>query len=79
MRGTWRPWTWPLAILGTNSILLYTLSWDYRWWFLLHFKGVFGTGLFVEPYAPFIESVLFVAMLWVIAFVLHRLRIFVRV
>jgi heparan-alpha-glucosaminide N-acetyltransferase len=72
-------WARPLAVLGGNAILLYALSYYYRWWFLGHFKRIVGTGLFVEPYAPLVESMVFLAMLWGIAYVLHELDISIKI
>jgi predicted acyltransferase len=67
-----------LAILGTNAILLYVLASNYRWRFLSLPERLFGVSLLEGPYAPLRESVLLALMLWVVAFVLYRSRIFVR-
>jgi predicted acyltransferase len=67
-----------LAILGTNAILLYVLASNYRWRFLSLPERLFGVSLLEGPYAPVRESVLLALMLWAVAFVLYRWRIFVR-
>jgi len=73
-----RAWAVPLKVLGTNSILLYVFSESYRWWFLSLPKRVLGIDVGAGPYGPLQESVVFAIMLALIALVLYRLRIFVR-
>jgi heparan-alpha-glucosaminide N-acetyltransferase len=73
-----RTWTMPFAILGMNAILLYTFAASYRWWFLALPTKLFGIDLATGPYGPMQASVGFLAMLWAVAFVLYRFRIFVR-
>jgi predicted acyltransferase len=70
---------WPLVVAGSNSILLYVLASNYKWWFLNRWKNVFGAQVFTGSYEPLLESVAFLISLWVLAAVLHRLRIFVKI
>lgn len=73
-----KSWAFPLVVFGTNSILLYVLASNYRWWFLSIPGKLSGVDLFTGPAAPVWESAVFALMLWVIAFVLYRLKIFVK-
>jgi predicted acyltransferase len=73
-----RAWTAPLSIFGTNAILLYVLSSNYRWWFLALPKKLLGLDIGVGAHGPLLESLVFAAMLGALAFALHRLKIFVR-
>ncbi len=73
----WRAWAFPFVVLGTNSILLYTLAY-YKWRFLSIPEKLTGIDMFTGIHAPVLESVVLVAMLWAIAYVLHRKRIFVK-
>ena len=71
-------WLFPLIVLGTNSILLYTLASDYRWWFLLRLQHVLGLDIGAGPAGPVAASAAFILMLWSVAYVLYRSRIMVR-
>jgi predicted acyltransferase len=73
-----RIWAAPLAVLGTNSILLYTVSSEYRWWPLVHLNTLAGGRLFQGPVGPFYESLTFLAFVWLAAYALYRARIFVK-
>jgi predicted acyltransferase len=73
----WRAWAFPFVVLGTNSILLYTLAY-YKWRFLSIPEKLSGIDMFAGIHAPVLESVVLVAMLWTIAYVLHRKGIFVK-
>jgi predicted acyltransferase len=73
----WRAWAFPFVVLGTNSILLYTLAY-YKWRFVSIPGKLSGVDMFAGIYAPVLESVVLVAMLWTISYVLHRARIFVK-
>jgi heparan-alpha-glucosaminide N-acetyltransferase len=72
-------WALPFVVVGTNSILLYVLASNYRWWFLNRWQDVLGSGAFSGPRAPLFESLLMVFSLWALAAVLYRLRIFIRI
>jgi predicted acyltransferase len=74
----WRAWGLPFAVLGTNSILLYTLAY-YKWRFLSIAQKVLGIDLTAGTYTPVLESVVLLLILWTIAYVLYRGRIFVRI
>jgi heparan-alpha-glucosaminide N-acetyltransferase len=71
-------WAFPFVVLGANSLLLYVLSWDYRWWFLVHFAELWPGQPFSGPYQPLTESIVFLGLLWGLALVLYRMKIFIR-
>jgi predicted acyltransferase len=74
----WRGWAFPFVVLGTNSILLYTLA-CYKWRFLSIPEKLFRIDMYTGIYAPVLNSVVLLAMLWTIAYVLFRARIFVKI
>jgi heparan-alpha-glucosaminide N-acetyltransferase len=74
-----RSWVFPFVVIGTNSILLYTLASYYRWRFLVTPAKLLGINIPVGPYSPVLESVAFCAILWFIAFALYQFKIFVRI
>jgi heparan-alpha-glucosaminide N-acetyltransferase len=71
-------WGRPLTILGTNSILLYTVAAGDRWWPLVHLNGLLGGHLFDGELGPLYESLVFLAVLWIVAFLLYRMKIFIK-
>jgi heparan-alpha-glucosaminide N-acetyltransferase len=73
----WRAWIYPFAILGANSILLYTLAY-YRWRFLSIPTRLARPDMFAGSHGPLLESLVLLAMLWAVAYLLYRARIFVR-
>jgi heparan-alpha-glucosaminide N-acetyltransferase len=75
----WRSWAFAFAVIGTNSILLYTLASYHRWRFLQIPPKLLGTKLFAGSNAPVWESLAFGMMMWLVAFVLYRLKIFVKI
>jgi hypothetical protein len=64
-------------LLGTNSILLYTLA-HYKWRFLSIPRKLSGIDMFTGAHAPVLESLVLLVMLWAIAYFLYRARIFVK-
>jgi predicted acyltransferase len=78
----WRRWTWPLVVVGMNSIVIYCLSELLSPWFAATLKTHFGQkvfNVFGESYAPITESVLVLLVLWLICAWMYRQRIFVRI
>jgi predicted acyltransferase len=71
--------TVPLAILGTNSILLYTLTMNYRWRILSIPERLFGLTVNAGPLGPLWESATVLLFLWALALLLYRLKIAVRI
>lgn len=85
-------WTFPLAVVGMNSIAIYCLYQLTRDWFLKMLGNLLRTvdamagttmsaTLFGEqqPFAAIYQSIAVVAMLWLVCFWLYRRRIFIRV
>ncbi len=86
-----RRWTFPLAIVGMNSIAMYCLAQLTKGWFTrmlritMNFVDqmtgansanfLFGDGTFVRIY----QSIAVVVMLWLVCFWLYRRRLFIRI
>jgi predicted acyltransferase len=64
--------------LGSNPILLYVLAMNYRAWVLEYWRRI-APILSAVSWAPVVESLVFAGTLWVVAWVLHRGRIYVRI
>jgi hypothetical protein len=65
--------------MGTDSILLYTLSAYYRWIFIESPEKLPRMNILTGPYAPVLESAAFAVALWLIAYVLYPSKVFVKI
>ena len=70
---------WLLVAAGSNSILLYVLASNYKWWVLNRWHDVLGAHVFSGAWQPVLESIAFMFSAWALAMVLHRFRIFIRI
>ena len=69
----------PLAVLGGNAVLLYVISIHDRWRLTLFWQRCIGPNLSTSSVRPVLESVLVLLFLWMLAYVLDRGRIHVRI
>jgi predicted acyltransferase len=78
----WRKWAFPLVVAGLNPITLYCL-WQLTGGFIReNFKRHFSPDIFEllgSAYAPVLERLSILLILWLILFVMFRKRIFVRI
>lgn len=85
----YRRWSFPLVVVGMNSIAAYCISVTLRAWvrnmFKIHlgqgiFEGeYFGWRLFDPAFAPIAERVTFLFVLWGICWWMYRRRIFLKI
>jgi heparan-alpha-glucosaminide N-acetyltransferase len=79
-----RRWSWPLAVVGMNSIVVYVISWLTMDFLRESLKTHFGAGLFtlygqIDPaFEGVVTQSLTLFATWLICVWLHRQRIFVR-
>ena len=73
-----RGWALPFVVAGRNPILLYVLALKYRWWILEAWKRALGPETFLGYWEPILEASACGLTLWIVALILYRLRIFVR-
>ena len=73
-----RKWTTVFLVAGSNSLLLYVLAIGYRWPVIQSWRKVFGASIFDGYWQPVAESLAVAVTLWTLAFVLYRLRVFIR-
>ena len=70
----------PLIILGTNSMLLYVIAFTEHWRLATLWQRIFGSEWVASlSWWPVAQSCLVLLTLWALAYVLFRLRVFVRV
>ncbi len=77
-----RKWTFPLVVVGMNSITMYVLAELCKDWVYGTLRTHFGTGpfdLLGEVYRPFLIQVWILLSLWLFLYWLYRQRIFVRI
>ncbi len=83
-----RRWTFPLVIVGMNSIVMYVMGQLLHGWFHQRLKIHFGQELFERTaerlhlgteYVPIIEHALVLLAMWLVCLWLYRQRIFVRI
>jgi predicted acyltransferase len=83
-----RKWTFPLVIVGMNSITMYCMAELTDDWFRrslkVHFGRitVFGRDMFTildKPYEPFVSHLWVLLAMWLVCYWLYRQRIFIRI
>jgi predicted acyltransferase len=85
----YRRWSFPLSVVGMNSIAAYCMSQLLKPWvrntLRIHvgqgiFDGTyFGVRVFDSVFAPIAESVLFLIFLWLVCWWMYRRRIFLKI
>jgi predicted acyltransferase len=77
-----RAWTFPLVVVGMNSIVMYCMAGLIKPWMAATLKTHLGSHIFEfvsEPYRPFIASLWVLLFMWLVCYWLYRQRIFVRI
>jgi predicted acyltransferase len=84
----WRRWTFPLVVVGVNSIAIYCMSmmlkpWTARTWQTHLGQDIFrGWGLLpagFELFAPTVQAVLVGLVFWLVCWWMYRNKVFVRI
>jgi predicted acyltransferase len=74
-----RRWTFPLVVVGMNSITIYCMSMTGGWWFLKYWKLFLGEGMFDGTDGLIWSAFAVVFSLWLVCVILHRIRLFIRI
>ena len=81
----WRGWTFPLVVVGTNSILIYCMSISLKAWTAEQLQTHLGDEVFTfyqridSAWSPTIQAVMVGMAFWMICFYLYRNKIFLRI
>jgi predicted acyltransferase len=75
----WKWWSWPLVVVGMNSIAMYCMSQLLKGWIGSRLQTHFGRQAFIGDYAPVVMSVSILAVLWLFCLWLYRRKIFLRI
>jgi predicted acyltransferase len=77
-----RWWTFPLVVVGMNSITMYCMAELIPGWVHRTLKTHFGQRIFEfvdKPYQPFIVSLWVLLFMWLVCYWLYRQKIFIRI
>jgi predicted acyltransferase len=75
----WRRWTFPLVVVGTNSLAMYLMSMLWKGWIATRFEVYLGSDVFSGLYGATLQSLCVFAVLWLICLYLYRNKLFFRI
>jgi heparan-alpha-glucosaminide N-acetyltransferase len=75
----WKRWTFPLVVVGMNSIAMYMMFMLIRGWFGQTLKTHLGASIFGPPYGPLLECAAVLFCLWLVCLWMYRRKIFLRI
>jgi heparan-alpha-glucosaminide N-acetyltransferase len=78
----WRRWSFPLAVVGMNSIAIYCMSQLLKPWTSRTLRTHFGQSLFDvfgEANQPIVQSTLVGLVFWLICYWMYRQKVFIRI
>ncbi len=80
--GKWRRWAFPFVVIGSNSILIYVMSWTVetpiREMLLRHF-GSAPFAIFGEEFVPQLSGAATLAIMFYVLLWLYRRRVFIKI
>ena len=74
-----KAWTFPLVVVGMNSIAIYVAYQLTGGWIRSIGKTWLGSGLFEGTYGALASSLLVLAVLWTFCYWLYRRKVFIRI
>lgn len=77
--GGWKKWSFPLVVVGMNSIAIYLMSQLWSGWIKTFLRTHIGTDFFGGPFGPMREQVAVLLILWFICWWLYRQRAFLKI
>ena len=78
----WRRWSFPLLVIGANSIAVYVMSWTMEDWVKeawVRHLGAAPFAIFGPPFEPVLKGLAVLVVFWSILFWMYRRRFFVRI
>ena len=81
LRG-WRAWSFPLLVVGMNSIAIYCMEMTMKGWTAKTLQTHFGPDLFNalgKANAPFVQYTLVGLVFWLVCYWMYRRKIFLRI
>ena len=81
-RQGWKRWSFPLLVIGANSIAVYVMSWTMEHFVaaaLLRHLGPSPFAILGAPFEPVLRGIGILVVFWSILFWMYRRRIFIRI
>jgi predicted acyltransferase len=75
----WKRWSWPLVVVGMNSIAMYAMGQLLTGWIGKTWRTHLPASWFAQPYAPVLQASLVLATLWLVCLWMYRRGIFLRI
>lgn len=78
----WRAWSFPLVVVGMNSIAIYCMGMTLKGWTARTLQTHLGADLFKvcgAANAPFVQATLVGLVFWLVCWWMYRRRIFLRI
>jgi heparan-alpha-glucosaminide N-acetyltransferase len=78
----WRRWSFPLLVIGANSIAIYVMSWTIEHFISSALVRHLGRGPFMvmgPPFEPVLRGMGVLIVFWLILYWMYRKRIFLRI
>lgn len=78
----WRRWSFPLLVIGANSIAVYVMSWTIEHFVtaaLLRHMGRAPFAVMGAPFEPVLRGLAVLLVFWLILFWMYRKKIFLRI
>ncbi len=75
----WRRWSFPLIVVGMNSIAMYCMAQLMKGWVRGSLQTHFGQDIFTGVYGPIIDATAVLFVLWLVCLWMYRQKVFVRI
>ena len=78
----WRRWSFPLLVIGANSIAIYVMSWTIEQFISSALVRHLGTAPFAiagQPFEPVLRGIGVLIVFWLILYWMYRRKIFLRI
>jgi heparan-alpha-glucosaminide N-acetyltransferase len=78
----WRRWSFPLLVIGANSIAIYVMSWTIEGFVsgaLVRHLGAAPFAILGAPFEPVLKGIGVLIVFWLILYWMYRRRIFLRI
>ena len=78
----WKRWSFPLLVIGANSIAIYIMSWTIEHFVsgaLLRHLGAAPFAILGPPFEPVLRGAAILVVFWLILYWMYRRRIFLRI
>lgn len=78
----WRRWTYPLLVIGANSITAYVMSWTLEHFVADNLVKHFGRApllVFGTPFEPVLRGACVLTVFWLVLYWMYTRRVFVKI